>query len=148
MANILNLLRKQPNLEQVSSITNSGLKNESQVIQLVEDLECVPWTTRKLKIPTSASGHLIIECFESAEGKRLMGLGKTEPEFFLPNLKIVVPNPFGFDDLRLFPISINDPIYTETDFMSQVIKYPERGRLSLVLSLLFGKTRVQCKLWF
>lgn len=148
MANILKRLRKQSSLEQVSFIKNFDGAALLQSVKLVEDLECGPWTTRKIKIPTSASGYLIIEYFGSAEGKRLKGLGKMEPEFFLSNLKLAVPSAVGFDELKLFSFPDNDPIYTETDFMSQVVNYPERGHLLVALSLKLTETQIQCTLLF
>lgn len=148
MINVLSILRKRPKLEQVLSITNDELINTLKSVRIVEELKCTPWTTRKLKIPTSAEGYIIVECFESAEGKRLKGFGKMEPEFSLSNLKIMVENSFGYDELRLFPIPDADPVFTETDFMSQEVIYPKWGRLNVAISLSFGKTKVRCKLWF
>ena len=66
MADILSFPHKQPNFGK-SSATNSPDADVSQATQPIEDLECGPWSTRKLKIPTSTSGYLVIECFESAE---------------------------------------------------------------------------------
>ena len=71
-----------------------------------------------------------------------------EPEFFLSNLKIAVPSAVGSDELKLFSFPDDDPIYTETDFMSQEVKYPERGHLIVTLSLKLVETQIQCKLWF
>jgi hypothetical protein len=144
MAKILIFSRKQPVYSE-SSTLNDCDADVSQTAK-IEDLECGPWTTRKLKIPTSSSGYLIIECFESADGKRLKGLGKTEPDFCLSKLKIRVQNSFGFDELILFPYA--ETAYTDTDFMSYVINYPKHGRLIVMLSLLLEEKIIQCKLWF
>lgn len=148
MASILKSLRKQPRIEQVLSTTNAGFSNAIESLLPVEELSCSPWTTRRLKVPTSATGYLIIECFESAEGKRLKGLGRMEPGFSLSNLKIMLENPFGIDDLRLFPILDTDLLFSEIDFMSHEVRYPKWGHLNIALSLLLGKTKVQCRLWF
>ena len=148
MADILSFRRKQPDLKETSSVMNANGTEVSQTGRVIEDMACGPWTTRKLKIPTSTSGYLIVECFESADGKRLKGLGKMEPEFSFPNLKIAVQSAFGFDELRLFPIPDNDPFFTETDFMSQVVDYGKRGSLIVILSLMTDGMMSQYKLWF
>jgi hypothetical protein len=144
MAKILVFKRKQPTYLESSSLSDCDA--DVSLTAKIEDLECGPWTTRKLKIPTSSSGYLIIECFESADGKRLKGFGKTEPEFCLGKLKIQVQSAFGFDELTLFPYA--ETAYTDTDFMSYVINYPKQGRLIVILSLSLGENIIQCKLWF
>ena len=134
-------------VEQVSSATNPGSPDALRAAaQIIEDLECGPWTTRKLRISTSTSGSLIIECFESADGKRLRGSGKLEPAFCLDNLKILVQNGFGFDELPLFPYY--DARQSEIDYMSHVVNYPEHGRLIVILSLALSEKTFQCKLRF
>ena len=69
-----------------------------------------------------------------------------EPDFCLSNLKIMVQTAFDFEELTLFPY--HDKFYTETDFMSHLVNYPDQGRLIVEVFLsLRGKT-IRCKLWF
>ena len=113
---------------------------------LIEDLKCGQWTTRKLKIPTSLSGYIIMECFESADGKRLKGSSTMEPDFRLSSLRLSVKNAFAYDKLSLF--MYDDYGYPETDFMSHVVNYPLGGGLEVLFNLKIMQSTVQYTLYF
>jgi hypothetical protein len=143
LADILNFSRKIRD----RGLSPTGPTNpDSSTACFIQDLKCGRWTTRKLKIPTSTSGYIVIECFESADGKRLKGLGAMEPEFCLANLAISVENAYGYDELKLF--LYDDFGYPETDFMSHVVNYTKPGSLIVLLSLKIGSRIIQHKLWF
>jgi hypothetical protein len=131
--------------EQISSATVSGGSATSDSTALhIEELECDRWTKRKLKIHTSPSGYIIIQCFGSAEGPRLKGSGSSEPDFDFSSLKLKIRNATGFDELKLFEYEEGSVPH----FMSHEFQYPEHGRLLVMLSLELRDKQVQGKLWF
>lgn len=145
MADVLKFTRKQPTLRQVPPTSDLNSLDGLGVVEPIEDLKCGLWTTRKLRVPTSRTGYLVIECFESADGKRLKGSGTMEPQYQLSNLEICVEKALSVDKLTLFAYC--EDYLAEDQFMSHVLDYPVKGGIIILLSLAMDYGKFRCKLW-